>query len=125
MADHYLDQYEWFLRADDDVYVNGTKLQQILRHLNSSKFFYIGQGGGGKKEHGGMVGMGLQVPYCMGGPGVVFSQAALAALKPHLLTTCTENFYSTQEDTEIGRCVHNITGQSCFGDRHVVSVCQS
>uniref|UniRef100_A0A8C5RA84 Hexosyltransferase n=1 Tax=Laticauda laticaudata TaxID=8630 RepID=A0A8C5RA84_LATLA len=26
MHDHYLDKYEWFMRADDDVYVKGDKL---------------------------------------------------------------------------------------------------
>ncbi|CAI9616269.1 unnamed protein product, partial [Staurois parvus] len=31
MHDHYLDQYEWFMRADDDVYIKGDRLESFLR----------------------------------------------------------------------------------------------
>ncbi|KAI8507345.1 Chondroitin sulfate synthase 1 [Branchiostoma belcheri] len=49
MHDHFLDEYEWFVRADDDVYIRGEKLEQFLRSVNSSKPLYIGQPGFGKQ----------------------------------------------------------------------------
>lgn len=38
MHDHYLDQYEWFMRCDDDVYVHVERLERFLRSVNSSKY---------------------------------------------------------------------------------------
>lgn len=42
MHDNFIDQYEWFLRADDDVYVRTDKLERFLRQLNSTDDLYIG-----------------------------------------------------------------------------------
>ena len=42
MHDNFIDQYEWFLRSDDDVYVRTDKLERFLRQLNSSDDLYIG-----------------------------------------------------------------------------------
>lgn len=55
MYDHFLEQYEWFMRADDDVYVHVNRLQTFLASLNSSKPFFIGQAGMGNKEEFGML----------------------------------------------------------------------
>lgn len=45
MHDHYLDKYEWFMRADDDVYIKGDLLESFLRSLNSSEPLFLGQTG--------------------------------------------------------------------------------
>ena len=34
---HHLNNYEWFLRLDDDAYVNTERLTSILRRVDSSK----------------------------------------------------------------------------------------
>lgn len=50
MHDHYLNDYEWFMRADDDVYIKAEELQKFLRNLNSSEPIFIGQAGLGNNE---------------------------------------------------------------------------
>ncbi|EEC16720.1 chondroitin synthase, putative [Ixodes scapularis] len=35
MHDHYLDQYEWFMRCDDDVYVHVERLERFLRSMQT------------------------------------------------------------------------------------------
>ena len=53
MYDHFLEDYEWFMRADDDVFVRGDRLETFLASLNSSKPMFIGQAGMGNKEEFG------------------------------------------------------------------------
>lgn len=43
MYEHYIDRFEWFARADDDVYVNTRKLEKFLRSIDSSKPQFIGK----------------------------------------------------------------------------------
>ena len=45
MWNNYKDDYQWFIRADDDVYIRGDKLETFLRSINSSKPLFIGQAG--------------------------------------------------------------------------------
>ncbi|XP_014667854.1 PREDICTED: chondroitin sulfate synthase 1-like [Priapulus caudatus] len=56
MYDHYVDKFEWFMRADDDVYIRGDKMEKFLRSVNSSKPQFIGQAGIGKKHELGKLG---------------------------------------------------------------------
>lgn len=41
--DNFIDQYEWFLRADDDVYIRTDRLEQLLRSVDSRKPWFIGK----------------------------------------------------------------------------------
>lgn len=43
MYEHYIDRFEWFARADDDVYVNTQKLESFLRSIDSTKPQFIGK----------------------------------------------------------------------------------
>ena len=47
MHDVYIDQYEWFMRADDDLYIRADRLTRFLRSVNASQPLYIGQSGRG------------------------------------------------------------------------------
>uniref|UniRef100_A0A667Y4Z7 Hexosyltransferase n=1 Tax=Myripristis murdjan TaxID=586833 RepID=A0A667Y4Z7_9TELE len=96
--DHYLDQYQWFMRADDDVYIRGEKLELFLRGLNSSKPLYLGQTGLGMAEELG--------------PGMIFSREVLRRMVPHI-GTCLKEMYTTHEDVEVGRCVRRFGGTQC------------
>ena len=49
----------------------------------------------------------------MGGPGVVFSRAALKKLVSHI-PYCLQHLESSHEDVEVGRCVKNVSFSSQF-----------
>ncbi|XP_076020471.1 chondroitin sulfate synthase 3 [Genypterus blacodes] len=110
--DHYLDKYEWFMRADDDVYIRGEKLELFLRSLNSSKPLYLGQTGLGMAEELGRLALEPGENFCMGGPGMIFSREVLRKMVPHI-GTCIREMYTTHEDVEVGRCVRRFGGTQC------------
>jgi chondroitin sulfate synthase len=47
MYENYGDKFEWFMRADDDVFVRTERLGLFLKNVNSSKASFIGQAGKG------------------------------------------------------------------------------
>ncbi|XP_040914093.1 chondroitin sulfate synthase 3 [Toxotes jaculatrix] len=110
--DHYLDEYQWFMRADDDVYIRGEKLELFLRSLNSSKPLYLGQTGLGTAEELGRLALEPGENFCMGGPGMIFSREVLRRMVPHI-STCLREMYTTHEDVEVGRCVRRFGGTQC------------
>ncbi|XP_037121704.1 chondroitin sulfate synthase 1-like isoform X1 [Syngnathus acus] len=110
--DHYLDKYQWFMRADDDVYIRGEKLELFLRSLNSSKPLYLGQTGLGMAEELGKLALEPGENFCMGGPGMIFSREVLRRMIPHI-GTCLRELYTTHEDVEVGRCVRRFGGTQC------------
>ncbi|XP_066507807.1 chondroitin sulfate synthase 3 [Hoplias malabaricus] len=112
MHDHYLDKYEWFMRADDDVYIRGEKMELFLRSLNSSKPLYLGQTGLGTTEELGKLALEPGENFCMGGPGMIFSREVLRRMVPHI-STCLREMYTTHEDVEVGRCVRRFGGTQC------------
>ena len=91
MHDFYLNQFEWFVRADDDVYIKGDKLAKFLASVDSSKVYYIGQAGKGRKHERGKLGLFDDKTYCMGGPGIIISRATLKKVVPHI-SYCLQNF---------------------------------
>ncbi|KAM8961728.1 chondroitin sulfate synthase 3 [Pelodytes ibericus] len=112
MHDKYLDKFEWFMRADDDVYIKGDKLESFLRSLNSSKPLYLGQTGLGNIEELGKLGLEPGENFCMGGPGMIFSREVLKRMVPHI-GECLREMYTTHEDVEVGRCVRRFGGTQC------------
>lgn len=42
MYEHFIDKFEWFLRADDDVFIKPDKLEKFLRRVDSTKAQFIG-----------------------------------------------------------------------------------
>ena len=112
MHDHFIDKYEWFMRADDDVYVHTEKLEKFLRSIDSSKPHFIGQAGVGNKEEFGQLSLEPEDNFCMGGPGVILSRKTLELLVPHI-EYCLKHLYSTHEDVEVGRCVRKFVDITC------------
>uniref|UniRef100_T1J359 Hexosyltransferase n=1 Tax=Strigamia maritima TaxID=126957 RepID=T1J359_STRMM len=112
MHDHFLEKFEWFMRADDDVYIRGDKLEEFLKSINSSRPHFIGQAGMGTKKEQGLLSLEENENFCMGGPGMVLSRETLRRVVPHI-KYCIRNLYSTHEDVEIGRCIRRFVGISC------------
>ncbi|XP_062828192.1 chondroitin sulfate synthase 3 isoform X3 [Anolis carolinensis] len=121
MHDRYLDTYEWFMRADDDVYIKGEKLEEFLRSLNSSKPLYLGQTGLGNTEELGKLGLEPGENFCMGGPGMIFSREVLRRMVPHI-GECLREMYTTHEDVEVGRCVRRFGGTQCVWSYETLSL---
>ncbi|KAF6737521.1 Chondroitin sulfate synthase 1 [Oryzias melastigma] len=112
MHDHYLDQYEWFMRADDDVYIKSERLESFLRSLNSSEAIFLGQTGMGARDELGKLALEPGENFCMGGPGVIMSREVLKRMVPHI-RECLQEMYTTHEDVEVGRCVRRFAGVQC------------
>ncbi|XP_025196445.1 chondroitin sulfate synthase 1-like [Melanaphis sacchari] len=112
MWDNYGDAYEWFMRADDDVYVRPDRLAALLRSVDSRKPVFIGQAGRGNQEEFGLLSLEYDENFCMGGPGVILSRETLARVVPHI-KHCLKNLFTTHEDVELGRCVQKYAGVSC------------
>ncbi|XP_078352382.1 chondroitin sulfate synthase 1-like [Oculina patagonica] len=114
MYDHHIDEYEWFMRADDDVYVRNDKLVRFLRSLNSSDDIYLGHAGIGKKEEREMLNLSPGENYCMGGLGVILSRSVLRKVGPHL-EHCLQTAPKAHmhEDIELGNCIRRYAGVSC------------
>uniref|UniRef100_A0A915DFX1 Hexosyltransferase n=1 Tax=Ditylenchus dipsaci TaxID=166011 RepID=A0A915DFX1_9BILA len=112
MYDNQLNNFDWFMRADDDLYVRSDKLEKFLRSLDANKAHMIGQAGLGNNAEYGQLALGAKDNYCMGGPGVIFSREALRAVGPHL-EKCLGELMTTHEDVELGRCVRKYVGIAC------------
>ena len=129
MHDHYIDEFDWFMRADDDVYARGKMLMDLVGKLNPAEKIYLGRSGSGKPADIKRLKLLPHERYCMGGPGVIFSNAALRELVPHL-EDCLEaiEYYNKftnslwyDEDVELGRCVSRKIGIQCSGSEEVRS----
>ncbi|CAD5112519.1 DgyrCDS1732 [Dimorphilus gyrociliatus] len=109
---HFVDSYNWFIRADDDSYIKIDRLKTFLHSLDSEKKWYIGQSGEGKQEKRGKIGFPPGYFYCMGGPGMIFSRGLLKSICPHL-NECQSLNVTEHEDIEVGRCVLEKAKVSC------------
>ncbi|KAF4531602.1 hypothetical protein B566_EDAN010068 [Ephemera danica] len=112
MYENFGDKFEWFMRADDDVYVRPERLAALLRSVDSRKAQFIGQAGRGSQEEFGLLSLEYDENFCMGGPGILMSRATLAKVAPHV-SYCLRNLYTTHEDVELGRCVRRFAGVPC------------
>lgn len=112
MHDHFIDKFEWFIRADDDVYIRTDRLEKLLRSVDSRKSWFIGQTGRGNSEEFGLLSLESDENFCMGGPGVIFSRETLRKIAPYI-EECLTNLYTMHEDVEVGRCVRRFAGISC------------
>ncbi|CAG0916335.1 unnamed protein product [Notodromas monacha] len=106
--------FDWFVRLDDDAYLNAVELLKLLRSLNPNEPHLIGQGATGRKEEAGSLFLGPGDNYCMGGTGIIFSRKTVAEVAPNVFE-CANNLRTFHEDIELCRCVKQFssTNLSC------------
>ncbi|XP_012705510.2 chondroitin sulfate glucuronyltransferase [Fundulus heteroclitus] len=102
---HYGSEYDWFLLAQDDTYMQADRLSELVGHLGAGQDLYMGRAeefiGGEEKAR-----------YCHGGYGYLLSRSLLARLQPHL-DTCRNDILSVRPDEWLGRCIIDYLGLSC------------
>ena len=84
MYKHYVNQFNWFIRADDDMYVRTNKLKDLLRKMHPYESIYLGRAGTGRKDDLKRLRLLSHERYCMGGPGIILSVGAMRLVGPHL-----------------------------------------
>jgi glycoprotein-N-acetylgalactosamine 3-beta-galactosyltransferase len=96
--EHYLNDFDWFFKADDDTYVVMENLRYLLSHYDASKPAYIGF----------LFKLFVEQGYMSGGAGFVLSRAGLRDLVekglPHPNCT-TDGPNNKDDDVEIGKCI--------------------
>ena len=113
MYDHYIHQYDWFMRADDDLYARIPELMKFLSKENPNKELYLGSPARGRPEDKERLKLDSKELYCMGGTGVILSRALLTKLGPHLQDCLKCVVVSWNEDVKVGHCISHKLGIQC------------
>uniref|UniRef100_A0A8C3S8I7 Glycoprotein-N-acetylgalactosamine 3-beta-galactosyltransferase 1 n=1 Tax=Chelydra serpentina TaxID=8475 RepID=A0A8C3S8I7_CHESE len=95
--DHYFDDADWFMKADDDTYVILDNLRWLLSKYNPEQPIYFGRRFKPYVKQG----------YMSGGAGYVLSKEALRRFVNAFKTNkCSHS--SSIEDLALGKCMENI-----------------
>ncbi|KAM8977548.1 glycoprotein-N-acetylgalactosamine 3-beta-galactosyltransferase 1-like [Pelodytes ibericus] len=95
--EHYFDQADWFLKADDDTYVVMENLRLLLSNYTADQPIYFG------KRFKPFVNQG----YMSGGAGYVLNKESLKRFVDGFLNgTCSHT--SSVEDLELGNCMEKM-----------------
>lgn len=105
---HFISTYDWFFVSQDDSYINGYHLKELVNHLSPGPPVYFGQPMefiGGKENW----------RYCQGASGYLLSRALLLRLGPHL-DFCRSDILSSRPDEWLGRCLQDTLGIACAAE---------
>ncbi len=101
LYDEYLDEAEWFIKADDDTFLILENLRYLLSGYDPSQPIYFGRR---FKPY-------VQQGYMSGGAGYVVSKAGVKNLVEKVFTDSKKcksgDFVGGAEDVEIGKCLQN------------------
>lgn len=108
--DTYLEQYDWFVLADNRTYVAVRELEKLLEASDPHAAVYWG-----RKEE---LGQGANQHLCVASSGVIMSGAALRAVVPHL-RECARQLAGEaggkheRGDWGLGFCFSRVVGVPC------------
>ena len=103
ICDKKQEDYLWFVKVQDSVYLKRTRLERLLSSLNSSEPLFLGKSVFPSGRERDDLGLRNGESYCHAAC-YALSQKALKMLCPKL-ESCQENAGSTNEDVEIARCL--------------------
>ena len=118
MHDNFIDDFDWFMRTSDNVYVRVEQLTNHLAKLDPSQeqcFGYSPDSGGRQKIDSDMH---MEEGYSVGGPVSIFSRGLLKKLGPHL-ERCLTNVSSTSKERDIEKCLRERVVFQCGGNSEV------
>lgn len=98
--DAYKDVYDWFFIAQDSVYINAERLNNLVNHISINKKLYMGRPITGKYQS-------QTITYCDLGSGILISRLLLIELGPQLYQ-CFNNIYSSDPSLILGYCIHQL-----------------
>ncbi|ORY06198.1 hypothetical protein K493DRAFT_333256 [Basidiobolus meristosporus CBS 931.73] len=99
LYEHHLNDYEWFMKADDDTFVRINTLMSLLNNpnINASEPLLFGRTGGS---------------WCWGGPGYIINRRMLSLVGPYLPYCLKNEKYVGPEDVMFGECVKYALSQA-------------
>lgn len=123
ICERKLDQYKWFVKLQDNVYIKTKEFEKLLSSLNSSEPLLIGQSvfpTGDDRDH---LGLKEGENYCLES-GYAASWGAMEQVCP-MLGSCQENAKSENEDVEVARCIRTYANVNCTAATEVSVLCIS
>ncbi|KAG7282925.1 hypothetical protein CRUP_018425 [Coryphaenoides rupestris] len=99
VAEHFLDQYDWFYLVQDDAYTQADRVVALVEHLSMERQLYMGV----PQEFIGVSGEVAEGRYCAGGFGP-------------FLEECRNDILSSRPDEWLGRCIVDYAGTNCVGE---------
>lgn len=102
IAEHFVNDYDFFLVMRDTTYIRGVKLKEMLSQLSVAQNVYMG---------GRLSSDDLSL-FCDLAGGIVISNAVVKAMVEQL-NWCIRNAVSEDGSDNVGRCILHSCNQSC------------
>jgi hypothetical protein len=103
-------QGEWYMKVDDDTYVNKARLRLVLEQIylaghTSNDFLYLGAFASGRVHERDKLGLNGE-KFAMGGTGILMSRFAMEKVTPILDSCMLLPAQSMHSDTQLARCMY-------------------
>jgi hypothetical protein len=103
-------QGEWYMKVDDDTYVNKARLRLILEQIHlagytPNDFLYLGAFAAGREHERDKLGLNGEM-FAMGGTGILMSRFAMEKVASILDSCMLLPAQSMHSDTQLARCVY-------------------